>query len=171
MLKHKIGSVTVKDILYILSQPPIQTTATQAFMVWHLRSNMPLEIGCVMWHGMSGANTSIAVPVYVGSSKVPKEYTNASYTEDSVSAWWQFEDLQKQLYTRWWEYSPDYFDLRKKLNKFQELVFKESSAVEDKAIKLWNQGETRNAKECLTTHTYKMLVQALKEIAYLHVND
>ena len=163
MLKNEIGSVTVKDILYILSQPPIQTTATQAFMVWHLRSDMPLEFGCVMWHGMSGANTSIAVPVYVGSSKVPKEYTDAPYNADPVSAWWQFERLQKQLYPRWWEYSPAYFDVRKKLNKFQELVFKESADVEEKATKLWKQGETRKAKEHLTTHTYEMLEGALKE--------
>lgn len=165
MLKNKVGSITVKNILYILSQPPIQTTATQAFMVWHLRTNMPLEIGCVMWHGMSGANTSIAVPIYIGSSKVPREYTNASYTEDSKSAWWQFERLQKQHYPRWWEYSPAYFDLRKKLTKFQELVFKENSAVEEKAIKLWESGETGKAKECLTMHTYKMLEQALKQAA------
>jgi dipeptidase len=164
MLKHKIGSVSVKDILYILSQPPIQTTTTQAFMVWHLRSNMPPEIGCVMWHGMSGANTGIAIPLYVGSSKVPEEYTNAAYTEDSESAWWHFERLQKQLYPRWWEYSPAYFDVRKKLNKFQELVFKENVVVEEKAILLWKSGDTRKAKERLTTHTYKMLEQALKTI-------
>jgi dipeptidase len=165
MLKHKIGTVTVKDILYILSQPPIQTTATQAFMVWHLRNDMLMETGCVMWHGMSGANTSIAIPIYAGSSKVPREYTNAPYTEDTVSAWWQFEGLQKQLYPRWWEYSPAYFDIRKKMNKFQELVFKENASVEEKAIKLWKQGETGKAKELLTTHTYKMLEQALKQAA------
>jgi dipeptidase len=165
MLKNIVGSITVKNILYILSQPPIQTTATQAFMMWHLRSNIPREIGCVMWHGMSGANTSIAVPIYVGSSKVPREYTNASYTEDSESAWWQFERLQKQLYPRWWEYSPTYFDVRKQLTKFQELVFKENAAVEETAIKLWKQGKTRKAKELLSTHTYKMLEQALKQAA------
>ena len=52
----------------------IQTDGTQAYMIWHLRKNMPVEIGCVMWFGISNANTGAAVPVYVRSLRVPEEY-------------------------------------------------------------------------------------------------
>jgi dipeptidase len=168
MLEHRIGSITVKDILSILSQPPIQTTGTQAFMVWQLRRHMPLEIGCVMWHGMSGANISLAVPIYVGSMKVPKEYTTASYDYGIGSAWWQFERLQRLVYPRVWEYSDVYLDVRKTLNRFQETIFKESGVVEEKALKLWKRGDNKGMKELLTNHTYKMLEDALKDTKYLN---
>ena len=124
---------------------------------------MPVEIGCVMWHGMGGANTSVAVPLYAGSSRVPKEYGNAPYTEDSLSAWWQFERLQKKFYPRWWEYSGDYYDVRKKLNRFQESIFKESEKLEQKAGKLWEQGLNEEVNRLLSGFTYKKLEQALSE--------
>lgn len=168
MLKHKKGSITVKDILSVLSQPPVQTPGTQAFMVWHLRRGMPVDIGCMMWHGMCGANTSVAVPVYVGASKVPVEYTDASYKEDHVSAWWQFERLQKLVYPHIWEYGETFLEVRKKLNRFQDLVFKESVVVEERALKLWKRGDIRGAKVLLTNHTYKMLEKVLKETKYLN---
>jgi len=167
MLKHRVGSITVKDILSVLSQPPVQTSGTQAFMVWQLRRHMPLEIGCVMWYGMSGANTSLAVPIYVGSTRIPKEYTIASYDYEPESAWWQFERLQRLVYPRVWEYSDAYLDVRRKLNRFQKAIFNESVAAEEKVLKLWKQGDIKRGKELLTNHTYKMLDDALKETRYL----
>jgi len=164
MLKDKIGSITVKDVLHVLSQPPIQTAGTQAFMVWHLRKHIPREIGCVMWHGMCGANTSVAVPVFVGSTRVPEEFTAASYREDDESAWWQFERLQKLVYPRWWEYTDAYFDVRKKLNIYQEAIYKDCAIVEEKALRMWKQGDTKKVKELLTNFTYEKLGEALKMV-------
>jgi dipeptidase len=161
MLKPKVGSITVKDVLSVLSQPPVQTPGTQAFMVWHLRPDMPRDLGCVMWHGMCGANTSVAVPIYVGSTTVPVEYTDAPYQADSVSAWWQFERLQKCFYPRLWEYPDSYLDIRKQLNRFQERVFKESAVIEEEALKLWKQGDSEGTRDRLSRHTYKMLKDAL----------
>lgn len=164
MLKNKIGSITVKDILAVLSQPPIQTTGTQAFMIWHLRKNVPREIGCVMWHGMSGANTNVAVPIFVGSTRVPEKFTVAPYREDDESAWWQFERLQKRVYPGWWEYSVGYFDVREKLNIYQEAIYKDCATVEEKALNLWEQGDTKNVKELLSNFTYEKLDEALKVV-------
>lgn len=163
MLKNKNGLITVKTILSVLSQPPVQRPATQAFMVWHLRRKMPVEVGCVMWHGMSGANTSIAVPVYAGSTKVPAEYTSAPYCSDSVSAWWQFERLQKLFYPRLWEYADEYPDVRKKLRKFQETIFKECADIEEKALKLRDRENPPGLDVILSNFTYKTLKNALKE--------
>jgi len=163
MLKNKFGLMGVKTILSVLSQPPVQTTDTQAFMVWHLRGKMPVEVGCVMWHGMSGANTSIAIPVYAGSTKVPEEYTSAPYRYDSVSAWWQFERLQRLFYPRWWEYAEEYPDVRKRLRGFQESVFKECVEIEETALKSRDAENPLSMEAILSNFTFKVLKSALKE--------
>jgi dipeptidase len=165
MLKNKFKLIGVKTVLAVLSEPPIQTTETQAFMIWHLRRSMPVEIGCVMWYGMSGANTSIAVPVYAGSSNIPVEYTSATYRYDSVSAWWQFERLQNLFYPRMWEYADEYPDLKKRLREFQEIIFNETEAVEKKALTGSDTSNPLGVDVLLSNHTYKSLQDALKEVA------
>lgn len=164
MLRNKVGSITVKDILSILSQPPIQTDATQAYMVWHLRNDMPFEIGCVMWFGMGGANTSAAVPVYVASSRAPEEYKEASLQEDTTSAWWQFKRLQKMIYPSRWEYSNSYIDVRKKLNQIQKNIFDEKFEVEKRAHEAWKLGNCEEAKELLSNFTYEKLAEILDKV-------
>jgi len=163
MLKNKFGLMGVKTILSVLAQPPVQTTETQAFMVWHLRGKMPVEVGCVMWHGMSGANTSIAVPVYAGSTKVPEEYVSAPYRYDSVSAWWQFERLQRLFYPRLWEYAEEYPDVKKRLRGFQESVFKECVEIEESVLKQRDVENPVSVEDILSNFTYKVLKDALKE--------
>ena len=162
MLKNKFKLIDVKSVLSVLSEPPIQTSETQAYMVWHLRRSLPVEVGCVMWHGMSGANTSIAVPIYAGSSKVPVEYTSSPYRYDSVSAWWQFERLQNLFYPRMWEYADEYPDVKKRLRQFQESVFVESEEVEKKAL-TGSDTNPLGIDVLLSNHTYKALQDALKE--------
>ena len=125
---------------------------------------MPVEIGCVMWFGMCNANTGAAVAVYVGSSHSPEEYREASMEEDSSSAWWLFKRLQKLIYPRWWEYSDKYLDVRKKLNRFQENVYKEQLKVEKKALESWNQGNSDEAKEILSNFTSEKLATLLDEV-------
>lgn len=164
MLQHKIGKITVEDVLSVLTLPPVQNTDTQSFQVFHLRNNMPREIGSLMWFGMSSGNSSVMVPVYAGSSSVPDPYTFAEYNYDPVSAWWQFEQLQRRIYPRTWEYSHDYLDVRQKLNQFQEIVFKRNADVENKAINLYKEGQIEKVKNLLTDHTYSNLVDALVEV-------
>lgn len=163
MLKNKFKLIDVKAVLSVLSEPPIQTSETQAFMVWHLRRNMPVEVGCVMWYGMSGANTGIAVPIYAGSTKVPIEYTSAPYRYDSVSAWWQFERLQNLFYPRMWEYADEYPDLRKRLREVQENIFKETEEVERKVLAGGDASNPLGIDVLLSNHTFKVLQEALKE--------
>jgi dipeptidase len=164
MLNNKVGSITVRDVLSVLSLPPIQTDGTQAYMIWHLRKNIPVEIGCVMWFGMCGANTGAAVPVYMGSSHSPEEYREASMEEDSTSAWWKFKRLQKLIYPRWWEYSDKYLDVRKKLNQFQKNVYKEQLKVEKKVLESWNLGNRDEAKKLLSNFTSEKLATLLDEV-------
>ena len=162
MLQEKIGTVTVRDLLSVLSSPPIQSTGTQAFMIWQLRKNMPHEIGHLMWHGMSGANTSVAVPVYATSTDVPDPYTDAPFAEDVESAWWSFERLQKHLYPQTDTYTKSFGDARKTLDAFQESIYKETADVESRAMGLWKRGDIEKIRALFSHFTYDKLEDALE---------
>ncbi len=169
MLSGKIGKITIDVLLPVLSLPPIQNDATQSFMVFHLRRNLPPEIGCVMWHGMSSANTSVAAPVYLGANRVPLEYTFAPLESDSKSAWWTFEKLQLRLYPDAWQYSSDYMRTRIEMDKYQAAVFSRSAAMEKKALELLRNGKKAQAKEIISDHTFSELKKALEYAR--NVND
>jgi len=162
MLTEKTGRITIKDVLTILTQPPIQSIDTQSFEVFHLRGGMPAEIGCVMWFGMSSGTTSVIVPVYAGASRVAKEYTVAGLEYDLDSAWWQFKRIQQGLYPRIWEHTDDYPRIRRRLDRLQKEVFEKTADVEEKAGELLAQGKTNQAKGLLTNHTYSQLKAALR---------
>jgi dipeptidase len=164
MLRGKVGSLTVKDVLSVLSLPPVQTAGTQAYMVWHLRQQMPIEIGCVMWFGMGSANSNAAVPVYVGSSLVPEEYTEASLKEDKASAWWRFKRLQTMIYPQRWDYSDSYLDVREELNRFQELIVSEKIELEKRVLEAWKMGKSDRGKKLLSDFTYAKLNAILDEV-------
>jgi secernin len=170
MLRSKKGSITIKDVLDVLSQPPIQTTNTQSFMVMHLRKNLPPQAGHKIWFGMSGANTNVAVPIYGGSLKIPEEYMESSLEFDPTSAWWQFKKLQEEIYRGWWEYSDRFLEIRQNLDEYQKKIFQESAAIEEEAIELYQQGNTKKANQLLTDHTYRKLEEALKKIKEINNN-
>ena len=160
-LESKVGSLSLEDLLDILSEPPIQTTGTQAFMVWHLRKDLPREIGCVMWHGMSGASTSVAVPVFVGSTRVPASYTDAAYEEDQNSAWWAFERLQRTAFPENGTFSPIFRRMRDRLDAFQEEVYRESDLLVTDALIRWEGGQPDEACAILDRYTHSRLEQAM----------
>ncbi len=164
MLRGKAGSLTVKDVLSVLSLPPVQTAGTQSYMVWHLRQSVPVEIGCVMWFGMCSANANAAVPIYVGSSQVPEEYTESSLKEDKESAWWRFKRLQTTIYPQRWQYSGIYLDVRKALNRFQEAVREERREMEQNALAAWKKGCIDEGKKLLSDFTYQKLEAILDEV-------
>jgi hypothetical protein len=163
MLKKKVGAITVQDLLAVLSQPPIQRPVTQSYMVWHLRRDMPADVGCVMWFGLGGANTGIAAPLYCGSSRVPEEYTFAPLAEDRRCAWWRFEALQRRIYPDRWVYAPTFNEIRAHFDRAQENVFEETGKVEREVLALLEQGKVDEARKRLSSHTHVVLDLALQE--------
>ena len=162
-LRDKKGSITVEDVLSILSLPPIQTTSTQSATIWHLRDDISHDIGCTMWFGMNGGNSNVLIPIFAGSSKVPVSYMDASVEYDSTSAWWQFERLQNLIYPRSGEYAESYKDAAKRLSETQDRIFHETEMIRTKAMELLNRGNITAANEILSNHTYENLSRALSE--------
>jgi dipeptidase len=73
----------------------ISNNLTQSSSVAHLRSDMPVEVGSVMWYSMVGPQYSGYFPVYAGATTVPDEYSNVNSAYSPNSAWWTSRMLQK----------------------------------------------------------------------------
>jgi len=164
MLGKKIGSITLNDIKSVLSLPPVQSSATQSFALWHLNDTLPSGLGNIMWFGMNGANTSIAVPVLAGCKKIPEEFTFAPISEDAHSAWWQFKKFQRLIYPDRWKYADSYSDARIKLNDFQQTVINDFKTVQLQALSLYKKDKSVEAEQLLTNFTCEKLERSLQFI-------
>jgi dipeptidase len=157
----KTGKVDVPFLWSIISQPPVQSFATQAFMIWHLRDNLPKELGSLMWYGLSNATTSVMVPIYMGSTKVPAPYMDSPKEYDTFSAYWRFRLIGTALYPQRWIYVPPYKKVRQQLDHHQLGIKLRNMHVEQLAPIYYKLGGTKALKRLLTTHTYDELQRAL----------
>ena len=73
----------------------IRTNLCQSSSVAHLRGDLPVEVGSVMWYAMAIPGYSGYFPVYAGASSLPEEYQNVNSAYGWNSAWWTFRMLQK----------------------------------------------------------------------------
>ena len=100
-----------------------RATATQQTgfsFVAQLRSWLPNNVGGINWFGVDDAATSVYVPIYCGSTKVPKSYAvgNGSMMEFSLnSAFWVFNLVSNLTYTRYNLIYPEVRELQKSLEK------------------------------------------------------
>jgi len=159
--ESKVRKVDVPFLWSIISQPPVQSNCTQAFMLWHLRDDLPKELGTLMWYGLGNARTSVMVPIYMGSTKVPTPYIDSPEHYDSSSAYWQFRLIGITLYPQRWIYAALYKKVRRKLDRHQLGINFRNMWVERLAPMCYKFGGTKALKNLLTAHTYSELQKAL----------
>lgn len=122
LLENKKGSITPEDLFLVLRDryegtskytKPLQveiwrevsegrliprtiaTNLCQSSSVASLRSDMPVEVGAMMWYAMVSPQYSGYFPVYAGATTVPEEFSNVNSAYSPESAWWTFRMLQK----------------------------------------------------------------------------
>ena len=172
ILESKKGSISVKDLKTIMRSHyegtsdyhypphdtdvirPICVSNTQAAKVWHLRPDLPVETGAIMWYSISTPCTSIFVPVFSGSERVPEEYLNAGEVFDSSSAWWTFDALQKAVDKDYDGLFP-YFEIYR--NARERYLIKKAGEIQARASAKYEKGKTRDAKELLSEFSFNML--------------
>ena len=159
--KERKSKVDVSFLWSIISQPPVQTDSTQAFMIWHLRDELPKELGTLMWHGLGNATTSVMVPIYMGSTEVPAPYMDSPEDYDTYSAYWQFRLIGTTLYPQRWIYAAPYKEVRRKLDRLQRGIKRRNMWVEWFAPMYYKFYGVEALKKVLTTHTYDELQTAL----------
>ncbi|MEM3587324.1 MAG: C69 family dipeptidase [Candidatus Jordarchaeaceae archaeon] len=129
---------------------------TQASIVCSLRSNMPPEIGNLMWVCLSSPCTSVYLPIYAGSCEVPKEYTYGRGRYSPNSAWWVFDELQRLVDDK----VIDRIFVRDVWDRFEKEEFKEQKDFEKTVMRIYRKDPV-SAKKLISRYTYLNLSHAL----------
>ncbi len=172
ILKRKSGSVTVADLKSIMRshyegtedyhypphntdvRRPICVSNTQAAKVWHLRSDLPVETGAVMWYATSTPCVSIFVPVFSGAGTVPLEYLNAGEQFDLSSVWWTFDALQRTVDSNYDGLFP-YVEIFR--NTREGHLTKVAGEMQKKATAKYLEGKTKEAKDLMSDFSFNLL--------------
>ena len=73
----------------------ISTNMTQSTFVAHLRGDLPVAVGAVLWYGVATPSYAGYFPLYAGGDAVPAALSNPEPAAGDGSAWWLFRRLQR----------------------------------------------------------------------------
>lgn len=115
------------------------------------RSWLPNDIGGVLWLAQDNIATSIYVPVYAGTTDLPKSYKTPGRVNGFTreSAWWAFNRMSTLTAQRWGEAR---YDIEKAWKPMQKELFENQKNFEKEALKIKSDEKRR---EYLTKYTIK----------------
>lgn len=170
--------LSVKDVISILrfhGEGSLCNNATQEAAVFQLRSNMPVDIGCIYWRCSAEPCSSILTPWYCGITETPKGYYKAvdvkenltldchfsesheKFKPDAGMAWWIFKELQDKVNA---DYHSRIGMVRTACDKYEDKVFAAQPAVEKKAMELC-QSDKPAARRYLTDYSTAVALGAV----------
>ena len=74
----------------------ISTNLGQSTFVAHLRGEMPVNVGALMWYGVATPGYTGYLPLYAAGGSLPEEFSASILESSDDSAWWLFRRLQRQ---------------------------------------------------------------------------
>jgi dipeptidase len=172
--------LSVKDVISILrfhGEGSLCNNATQEAAVFQLRSNMPVDIGCIYWRCTAEPCSSILTPWYCGVTETPKEYYKAVDLEENLTleyhfsespdkfkpdtghAWWIFRVLQDKVNA---DYRSRIGIVRAECDKFEAKVFAAQPKIENRAMELYRSDKFA-AKRYLTDYSRSIALRAIDE--------
>jgi len=172
--------LSVKDVISILrfhGEGSLCSFETQEAAVFQLRSNMPVDIGCIYWRCSAEPCISILTPWYCGVTGTPQEYYKAvdvnenltlechfsespdKFKPDAGMAWWVFKGLQDKVNA---DYRGRIGIVRAACDEYEAKVFAGKSAVENRAIELCRSNKPA-AKRYLTGYSTAVALGAVQK--------
>jgi dipeptidase len=148
----------------LLVPRPINTNLCQSSTVAQLRSDLPVELGSLMWYATATAGYSGYFPVYAGATMIPEEFQNVNSAYSDSSAWWVFRIIQK---TADLKYDALYPQLKGFWMGRHGSVMAAQQVIEAKAKALLEEGKKEEAVELLNKFTYSQAKNALHEARFL----
>ncbi|GMH76765.1 hypothetical protein TrST_g11386 [Triparma strigata] len=119
---------------------------------WHFvatsRPNLPNEVAGVMWYSQYQPSAGAYAPLYSSMEKLPEMYTRGSlyeYTEES--SFWKFCTVGNYAQLAWKYIYPN---IKAKQQELEESFFKAQKEIDEKAVKLVNEGKRDEAIQLLT---------------------
>jgi len=162
--------LSVRDVISILrfhGESSLCSNATQEAAVFQLRSNMPVDIGCIYWRCSAEPCSSILTPWYCGITETPKEYYQPvdvkanltlewhfsespdEYRPNAGMAWWIFKELQDKVNA---DYHSRIGIVRAECDKYESKIYSAQSVVEKKAMELYRKDKSA-ARRYLTDYS------------------
>jgi len=172
--------LSVKDVISILrfhGEGSLCSNETQEAAVFQLRSNMPVDIGCIYWRCSAEPCSSILTPWYCGITETPKEYYQAvdvkenltlechfsespeKFKSDVGHAWWIFKGLQDKVRA---DYRSRIGIVRAECDKYEAGVFAAQPKVEKKALVLYRSDKSAS-KRYLTDYSRAVALGAVSK--------
>jgi len=142
----------VDSITYV-HERAISTQQTGFSFVAQSRPNLPNPIGGILWFGLDDTYLTCYMPIYCGIKQVPnsvKVGDGDMLTWSDNSAFWVFNTVSNQVYTR---YSDMIVDLQKVQSQLENKFFNLTPIVDQAALALWNKGEKELALQYLTDYS------------------
>ncbi len=133
-----------------------RATATQQtgfVFVAESRSWLPDPIGGIFWFGVDDAATTVFNPIYCGITEIPECFkvgNGTMVTYSPTSAFWLFNQVANQCYSRYDMMSADAVRLQKELET--KYVAETSSTIDEAAKKLW-ENDVWKAREYITKYS------------------
>jgi dipeptidase len=141
----------------------INTNLCQSSTVAQLRSDLPVEIGSVMWYSMATPGYSGYFPVYAGATEIPVEYQNLNASISSSSAWWTFRLIQKYGDTN---FDTIYLNLKNYWLNYHANILLRQSRIEEKAIQLFEDGKKQEANKMINSFTFSEAQNILEQARF-----
>ncbi len=141
------------DSVSYVHERAISTQQTGFSFVAQCRPNLPNPIGGILWFGLDDTYLTCYMPIYCGIKQVPnsvKVGDGDMLTWSDNSAFWVFNQVSNQVYTR---YSDMIVDLQKVQSQLENKFFGMTSVVDQAALSLWNKGEKDLALQYLTDYS------------------
>ena len=142
----------VDSVTYV-HERAISTQQTGFSFVAQSRPNLPNPIGGILWFGLDDTYLTCYMPIYCGIKQVPnsvKVGDGDMLTWSDNSAFWVFNQVSNQVYTR---YSDMIVDLQKVQSQLENKFFNLTPVVDQAALSLWNKGEKDLALQYLTDYS------------------
>jgi len=150
------------DSISYVHERAISTQQTGFSFVAQSRPYLPNPIGGILWFGLDDTYMTCYMPIYCGIKQVPnsvKVGDGDMLTWSDNSAFWVFNTVSNQVYTR---YSGMIVDLQKVQSKLENKFFNLTPVVDQAALTLWNNGNKDLALQYLTDYSVNQVESSVK---------
>lgn len=130
------------------------------------RDWLPDEVGGVAWIAQDNVASSIYIPVYAGTTDLPKSYKTPGrpngFTRES--AWWAFNRMGTLAAQRWGDMSKDIDSV---WIPMQKELFANQKNIDDKFLEIAKSKSTKDAKVFLTEYSSNKASIVVEKAWYL----
>ncbi len=192
LLRGKAGVITPEDLFLVLRdryEGTVYYTPPQSFPVWredldtrpelsraistnlaqstfvaHLRGDMPVSVGALMWYGVATPSYVGYMPLYAGAGSVPAAFSDSILEPSDDSAWWLFRRLQR-IADR--DYERAYPAIHTFWSSQHAVALERQRQIEAQALALLNDGAEAEAAQQLSAFTHSQAERTLYHVRRL----